>query len=273
MNCNILRKVTLSTRMMSTVSKRLEGKVAIVTASTAGIGYAIAEGLAENGAKVVISSRKEKNVEEALQQLKSKDLEVSGCVCHVAKEGDRTKLLEETLKQYGQLDILVNNAGISPAFGPLLKTTSEQWDKIFSVNVKAGFQFVQEAMPHLQQTNGSVIFNSSMAAYNPIQMIGAYSISKTAILGLVKALASECGPMGIRVNGIAPGVIETQMNEMPLSNDAYREQVLKTIPLNRFGKPSELAGLAVFLSSDEASYITGETIMVTGGVHSRLIEN
>eukprot|EP00111_Clytia_hemisphaerica_P014723 TCONS_00043380-protein len=121
MNCNILRKVTLSTRMMSTVSKRLEGKVAIVTASTAGIGYAIAEGLAENGAKVVISSRKETNVEEALQQLKSKDLEVSGCVCHVAKECDRTKLLEETLKQYGKLDILVNNAGISPAFGPLLK--------------------------------------------------------------------------------------------------------------------------------------------------------
>uniref|UniRef100_A0A7M5U384 Uncharacterized protein n=1 Tax=Clytia hemisphaerica TaxID=252671 RepID=A0A7M5U384_9CNID len=127
MNCNILRKVTLSTRMMSTVSKRLEGKVAIVTASTAGIGYAIAEGLPENGAKVVISSRKETNVEEA--QLRPKGLEVSGCVCHVGKTEDRAKLLELTLKQYGKLDILVNNAGISPAFGPLLKTTSEQCDK------------------------------------------------------------------------------------------------------------------------------------------------
>jgi len=270
MNCNILRKVTLSTRMMSTVPKRLEGKVAIVTASTAGIGYAIAEGLAENGAKVVISSRKETNVEEALQQLKSKGLEVSGCVCHVAKEGDRTKLLEETLKQYGKLDILVNNAGISPAFGPLLKTTSEQWDKIFTTNVKAGFQMTQEAMPHLNKTKGSVLFNSSITGYVPFPMIGAYSISKTALLGLIKALATECGPTGVRVNGIAPGIIETNLSEMLTTTDSISQTILSNTPLGRFGKPSEVAGLAVFLSSDEASYITGETVMVNGGMHARL---
>lgn len=256
--------------MMSTISKRLEGKVAIVTASTAGIGYAIAEGLAENGAKVVISSRKEDHVEHAVKKLKERNLEVSGCVCHVGNDRDRKGLLQKAIDEYGQLDILINNAGINPAFGPMLNTTEDQWDKIFSVNVKAGFLLTQLAMPHLVKTKGSVVFNSSITGYNPFPAIGAYSVSKTAILGMVKALAVECGPTGVRVNGIAPGIIETNLSETLTSTEAISKPLLKTIPLNRFGKPSDISGLAVFLSSEEASYITGETILVTGGTLARL---
>jgi len=259
-----------ASRMMSTVSRRLEGKVAIVTASTAGIGFAIAEGLAENGAKVIISSRRKENVDDAVKKLKERNLEVSGCVCHVGSDSDRASLLEKTLQEYGQLDILINNAGINPAFGPLLQTTPDQWDKIFSINVKAGFMLTQEAMPHLNKTKGSVLFNSSFTGYTPFPAIGAYSISKTAILGMVKALATECGPFGVRVNGIAPGVIETHLSEALTTTESISKTVLNNVPLKRFGQPSDVSGVAVFLSSEEASYITGETILVTGGMPSRL---
>eukprot|EP00111_Clytia_hemisphaerica_P024763 TCONS_00072982-protein len=218
---------------MPVISKRLDGKVAIVTASTAGIGYAIAEGLAENGAKVVISSRKETNVENTLQQLRSKGLEVSGCVCHVAIAEDRQKLLDLTLKKYGQLDILINNAGTSVGMKPFLETTPDEWNEIFATNLQAGFQFVKEALPYLKETKGSVLFNGSMTAYNPLPMMGAYSISKTAMLGMVKALASECGPMGIRVNCFAPGIIETNMSEPATSNKEFCETWTKAIPLGR----------------------------------------
>lgn len=277
--CNqLIRSLNTSTavlglrnlNMSSALHKKLDGKVAIVTASTAGIGFAIAQGLAENGAKVLISSRKQENVDKALEKLKNEGLDVSGTVCHVNKEEDRTKLIHKAVSDYGQLDILVSNAGVNPYFGPMLQTPESAWDKIFDSNVKCAFLLAKEVAPHLEKTRGSMLFVSSILGFNPSQILGAYSVSKTALLGLVKVLAGECAPMNIRVNGIAPGIIKTAFSSTLTETPAISETILNSIPLKRFGTPSECAGTAVFLSSDDASYITGEIISVTGGMQSRL---
>lgn len=252
------------------MGKKLDGKVAVVTGSTSGIGYAIAQGLAENGAKVLISSRKQENVDEAVAALQTKGLTVEGTVCHVSHEEDRKNLIKKAIDEYGKLDILVLNAGINPVFGPLLQTPEKAWDKIFDTNVKCGFLLAKEAAPYLEAAKGSMTFVSSITAFVPANMLGAYSVSKTALLGLVKALAAECAPKGVRVNGIAPGIIKTDFSKALTDTDMISEKLLQDTPLMRFGESSECAGTVVFLSSDDASYITGETIVIAGGMSSRL---
>ncbi|CAF5154753.1 unnamed protein product, partial [Rotaria magnacalcarata] len=169
----------------------LAGKVACVTASTDGIGFAIAHRLAREGARVVISSRKAINVQKAVDKLKEEKLDIHGTVCHVSKSDDRTRLLNETMEKYGKLDILVSNAAISPVFGNILETQESEWDKIFDVNVKAAFFLIKEAIPYLEkQKNSSIVIVSSIAGYSPFELIGAYSVSKTALLGLTKALVN-----------------------------------------------------------------------------------
>jgi len=266
-----LRPILCSLRVYSTMTaKRLDGKVAVVTASTDGIGYAIAQGLAENGAKVVISSRKQVNVDKAVKSLQDLNLDVTGTVCHVGKEEDRKLLFQKAIDVYGQVDILISNAGISPVYAPILQTPEKAWDKIFDINLKSGYLLAQAAAPHIQKSKGSMLFVSSITGYTPFSMIGAYSVSKTALIGLVKALSQECAPMGVRVNGIAPGTIKTEFASMLTETDEVNKMILANTPLNRFGTPQECAGAAVFLSSDEASYITGEIIAMTGGMQSRL---
>lgn len=254
---------------MPVKGNKLHGKVAIVTASTAGIGYEIAKGLAESGAQVVISSRKENHVEDAINKLRAEYLEVKGVVCHVGKESDRKNLMKKTIDTYGKLDILVSNAGMSPYMGPLIDTPESAWDKIFDINLKSGFLLAQEAMPLLKETKGSILYVSSIGAYTPFTQIGAYSISKTAMLGLVKCLAIECAPFGVRVNGLAPGVIKTDFSSA-LHEGPVAKPFLRSIPIGRFGEAAECAGPAVFLSSDDASYITGETLPIAGGMPSKL---
>ncbi|CAI9715434.1 Hypothetical predicted protein [Octopus vulgaris] len=251
---------------MSAVA-RLAGKVAVVTASSDGIGFAIAKRLAEDGAKVMVSSRKAAKVDEAVSSLTSKSLDVAGTVCHVAKPEDRKKLVEETLAKFGGLDILVNNAGINPVFGPVLDTSEDAWDKIFEANVKAPFLFCKDVAPLMEKRGGgSIIFVSSILGYHPEAFLGCYSVSKTALLGLVKVLVPQLNAMNIRVNSIAPGLIDTKFSQM-LKSD---ESILARIPMNRYGTPEECANVVSFLVSEEASYITGETFKVTGGMMSSL---
>lgn len=253
---------------------RLVGKVACVTASTEGIGFAIARRLAREGARVVISSRKSDNVLKAVETLKSENLDIYGTVCHVSKSDDRKRLLEETIAKYGKLDILVSNAAVSPSFGDILQTTESAWDKIFDINVKAAFFLIKEAIPYLeQQKNSSIVVVSSIAAYSPMDLIGAYSVSKTALLGLTKALVNPCSQKGIRINGIAPGVIKTKFSQSLWNSEDVKEN--EPIPfggcaLNRVGTPDECAGTVAFLVSDDASYVTGETIVTAGGMASHL---
>ncbi|KAL4235155.1 Dehydrogenase/reductase SDR member 2 [Mactra antiquata] len=260
-------------RMSSTNASngKLTGKVAIVTASTEGIGLAIARRLGQDGAKVMVSSRKQDNVDRTVAELKDEKLEVSGMVCHAGKPEDRTKLIEQTVSEFGGIDILVSNAAANPAFGPMLDTTEAAWDKIFDTNIKAAFFLCKDIVPYMEKRGGgSVVFVSSFAGYTPMEFLGPYSVSKTALIGLTKALVPQLSGLNIRVNCVAPGVIKTKFSEQLWKNPAVSKMVMQMIPQKRIGEPHEVAGLISFLSSDDASYITGETTLVTGGIPGRL---
>ena len=183
---------------------RLQGKVAIVTAATAGIGLAIAARLGKEGAKIVISSRRKDNVDEALRQLKQQGVDCCGCVCHVGSRDHLKQLVQLTLDTYGKIDILISNAAVNPAAGPVLQTPDAAIDKILEINVRSPIILTKEVAPHLNP-GSAIVYISSYTAFNPSPPIPVYAISKTALLGLTKALAEELGPKGIRVNCIAPG--------------------------------------------------------------------
>ncbi|XP_033340558.2 dehydrogenase/reductase SDR family member 4 [Megalopta genalis] len=249
---------------------RLQGKTAIVTASTDGIGFAIARRLAQEGAKVMISSRKDSNVKKAVEQLQSEGLEVSGVVCHVAKQEDRKNLFNKTKEKFGGLDILVSNAAVNPVFTTFFETPEAAWDKIFEINVKSGFLLMQESLPLLRESkSSSIILISSIAAYQQVTALGVYAVSKTALLGLNNIAAAALVSEGIRVNCIAPGFIKTKFSQ-PLIEGDFHEATVSTIPMRKIGEPDEIAGVAAFLASDDAAYITGETIVAAGGMQSRL---
>ncbi|CAH1992610.1 unnamed protein product [Acanthoscelides obtectus] len=214
--------------------KRLVGRIAIVTASTDGIGFAIAKRLGQEGAKVIVSSRKQQNVEEAVKLLSQEGLDVTGVPCHVAKTEDRKKLFE-VAKQYGGLDILVSNAAVNPVMGEVLDCPEDAWEKIFEVNVKSSFLLAQEALPLLRQSKaGRIIFISSIAGFQPMTLLGAYSVSKTALLGLTKAAAVQLAKENITVNCVAPGVIKTKFSSALTSTQAAQDIALSMIPLNRY---------------------------------------
>eukprot|EP00118_Oscarella_pearsei_P003627 m.15111 g.15111 ORF g.15111 m.15111 type:complete len:256 (+) comp26184_c0_seq2:20-787(+) len=253
------------------VAKRLSGKVAVVTASTEGIGFAIARRLAVEGAKVVVSSRKPEKVARSVEELKKENLEVTGVPCHVGKKDERENLIKKAVEIYGKINILVSNAAVNPVFGPILQAPDEAWDKIFDINVKAAASLTRLAAPHIEAAGGgSIIYVSSLAGLVPFDYLGAYSVSKTALLGLTKAVAKEMGAKNIRVNCIAPGLIKTRFSEAIWSSESIKQQFTESIPLKRIGVPSDVSGLAAFLCSEESSYITGETIVVSGGMQSRL---
>ncbi|XP_050311809.1 dehydrogenase/reductase SDR family member 4 [Anthonomus grandis grandis] len=250
--------------------KRLVGKTAIVTASTDGIGFAIAQRLAREGAKVIVSSRKAANVEEATRKLTQEGLEAKGLVCHVAKQEDRRKLFEEA-KKLGGLDILVSNAAVNPEVGGVLDCSENAWDKIFETNLKASYLLAKEALPLLKESKaGRIIFVSSIAAFQPFNLLGAYSVSKTALLGLTKAAAVQLAQENITVNSVCPGVIETRFSAAITQEGPAREVSLSQIPMGRFGVPDDVSGSVAFLASDDGSYVTGENLVISGGMPSRL---
>ncbi|XP_061620369.1 dehydrogenase/reductase SDR family member 4 [Phyllopteryx taeniolatus] len=249
----------------------LAGKVAIVTASTAGIGLAAARALGERGAHVVVSSRRRAGVDEAVAQLQSQNIRVTGTTCNIGNQGDRERLLQTTLDQCGGVDILVSNAAVNPFFGNFMDTTEEVWDKVMSVNVKAAFLMTKLVVPHMaKRGGGNVVFVSSVAAYQPMQGLGAYSVSKTALVSLTRALAPELAQSNIRVNCVAPGIIKTHFSAPLWQNDDIMDGVKKQMCIKRLGEPDEIGGVVAFLCTQEASYITGETIAATGGIGCRL---
>ncbi|KAG8234298.1 hypothetical protein J437_LFUL014460 [Ladona fulva] len=255
---------------LSTASK-LKGKVVVVTASTDGIGFAIAKRLATDGANVVVSSRKEKNVKEALRKLKGEGLSAEGVVCHVAKAEDRATLFSTAVEKFGGIDILISNAAANPTAGPVLECEESVWDKIFEINLKAAYLLSKEVLPYIKKRGGgSIIYVSSIVGFQPNNLLGAYSVSKTALLGLTKAAAQDLASDNIRVNCIAPGIVKTRFSSPFYENKSAEDIALQKIPMNRMALPQEMGGVASFLCSDDASYITGETIVVSGGMASRL---
>ncbi|CAF0816121.1 unnamed protein product [Brachionus calyciflorus] len=252
------------------MAKRFLNKIAVITGSTEGIGFSIAQRLASEGAKVVVSSRKQEKVTKAVEQLKAENLDCLGVVCHVGKEDDRKKLIEKTVEKYGGIDILVSNAATNPNFGNIFDIDESQWDKLFDTNVKSTFFIIKQAIPYLKQRKDSnVLIISSIAGYSPFQLIAPYSISKTALIGMTKAMAPYCSNLGIRVNCIAPGVIKTKFSQALWNDDKMFNETADCF-MKRVGYSDEVASTAAFLCSNDASYITGETIVCAGGTNARL---
>ncbi|EDL36299.1 dehydrogenase/reductase SDR family member 4 isoform 1 [Mus musculus] len=264
----------MSVRMASSGLTRrnpLSNKVALVTASTDGIGFAIARRLAEDGAHVVVSSRKQQNVDRAVATLQGEGLSVTGIVCHVGKAEDREKLITTALKRHQGIDILVSNAAVNPFFGNLMDVTEEVWDKVLSINVTATAMMIKAVVPEMEKRGGgSVVIVGSVAGFTRFPSLGPYNVSKTALLGLTKNFAAELAPKNIRVNCLAPGLIKTRFSSVLWEEKAREDFIKEAMQIRRLGKPEDCAGIVSFLCSEDASYINGETVVVGGGTPSRL---
>jgi NAD(P)-dependent dehydrogenase (short-subunit alcohol dehydrogenase family) len=245
----------------------LEGKVALVTGGSRGIGLAIARTFAENGAKVAIVSRKQENLDEAKAALAKDGFEVEAFASHVGREGAALALVSEVVQRFGKVDVLVNNAATNPQFGPLVNADDKVFDKTFETNARGYFSLARETAKHLvaRGAPGSFIFVSSTQGILASPMMGVYGMTKAAVISLAKTLAVELGPSGIRSNCIAPGLVETRFASALIANDEIARRWIERAPLRRYGTPDEIAGAALFLASDAASYVTGETIVIDGG--------
>jgi NAD(P)-dependent dehydrogenase (short-subunit alcohol dehydrogenase family) len=246
----------------------LAGKVAIVTGSSRGIGRAIAEGLAAYGARIVISSRKQDACDEVAKAINDQHGErrAIAIAASISDKEALQHLVAETKAQLGRIDILVCNAASNPYYGPMAGISDEQFRKILDNNVVANHWLVQMVAPEmLERGEGSIIIVSSVGGLTSSTVIGAYNISKAADLQLVRNLAAEFGPKGVRVNAIAPGLVRTDFARALWENPEILKRVTSVAALKRIGEPPELAGAAIFLASNAASFVTGQTLVVDGG--------
>ena len=244
----------------------LTNKVAIITGSSKGIGKAIAQGLAEHGAKVVISSRKQEAVDAVAQEFKAAGLEAVGIACHIGDAAQRTALIQKTMEHFGAIDILVNNAAINPYFGPLEASEESVFDKIMDVNVKAPWILSNLAFSSMKERGGGSIINiASVEALHPGFGLGLYSTSKAALLMLTKNQAKEWGQYGIRANALCPGLIQTKFSAALWQNEKLLQKLEKNLPSGRMGQPDEMAGMVILLASDAGAYMTGGVYTADGG--------
>ncbi len=244
----------------------LEGKVAIVTGASKGIGEAIARGLAEFGAKVVVSSRKQESVDAVAENFKKDGLEATGIACHAGDEAQLRNLVSKTVETYGGVDILVNNAATNPVYGPIAEADGGLFDKIMDINVKSCLLLANFCYPVMKSRGGGSVINiSSVEGLKPGLGLGIYSVSKAALLMLTQNQAKEWGRDGIRVNAICPGLIQTKFSAAIWQNEAILKQFEKHLPAGRMAVPNEMAGLAVFLASPASSYCTGGVFTADGG--------
>jgi NAD(P)-dependent dehydrogenase (short-subunit alcohol dehydrogenase family) len=243
----------------------LTGKVAIVTGSSKGIGKSIAQGLAENGAKVVISSRKQDAVVTVAKDFKDKGWEATGIACHIGDKSQCENLISQTMDTYGRIDILVNNAAINPYYGPLEGSDEAIFDKIMNVNVKAPWLLSNLAQAHMKENGGSIINIASVEGIHPGFRLGLYSMTKAALIMMTKNQAKEWGRYGIRSNAVCPGLIKTKFSESLWSNEKLVAGYNQMVPLQRMAEPDEMAGLVMLLASDAGSYMTGGVYVADGG--------
>ena len=239
----------------------LEGKVAVVTGGTRGIGYAIVEKFLENGAQVILFGSRKETVNNALETLRKKYSKVDGFYPKLTDEKELSSVFKQIKDTYGHIDILVNNAGISSKT-KLEDYTEEEYDRVSDLNIKSVFTCSKVILPYLKETKGVILNTSSMVSIYGQPSGVMYPTSKFAVNGMTKSLARELAPFGIRVNAVAPGIIETDMvRSLPKE---MIEPLIQTIPLGRIGKPEDIANAFVFLASDMASYISGIVLSVDG---------
>lgn len=238
----------------------LAGKVALITGASRGIGRAIAETFAREGARVIICGRKQETLDSVAQSI---DADIVPIACHVGRSEDIERLAERA----GPVDILVNNAGTNIAQGPCLTFTDTQFDKMVEVNLKGPYRLIQRfAVGMCDRGHGAIINIASVAGIKPQFESLLYSMTKAALIMMTQSYALELGPAGVRVNAIAPGLIQTALSEYFWKNESRREQFIKRQPISRIGQPQEVADVALLLASDKSSYLTGQTIVIDGGV-------
>jgi len=252
---------------VSVVDFSLEGKVALVAGGSRGIGRACALAFAENGADVVVSSRKLPDLEVVAEEIRARGRKGMAVAAHIAKVEESTNLVEKVKAEFGRIDILVNNAGTNPYSGLLIDAEEWAWDVTMNVNLKGPFllsQLVARVMR--EQGGGSIINTASVGGFRPGGQQGIYSVTKAALIMLTRVMAREWGQYNIRVNAIAPGVIKTRLSEALWKEPAVGEAASRRTALGRLGEVEDVAGAVLYLASDASSYVTGETIIIDGGV-------
>ena len=252
---------------MTSASFDMTGKVALVTGSSRGIGRAIAEAFAEAGARVVVSSRRQDACDRVARAIRSRGAEVAAIACNVSDRDAIDTLVASAVERLGPIDVLVGNAATNPYFGPLLDIEDRAWDKVMSTNVRSNLWLCNRVIPGMaERGGGAVVLMSSIAAFKGDAALGAYAVSKAAEIQLVRSLAVEWGPARVRVNAIAPGLVRTDFARALWEDDARRVARERATPLRRIGEPEDVAGAAVFLASCAGAYVTGQCIVVDGGV-------
>ena len=247
-------------------SQSLAGRIALVTGGGRGIGKAITRRFAEAGAHVVIASRKRENLEATARELDGLPGRIVPVACHVGRLDQLENLVRETERQLGPVDVLVNNSATNIGQGPALDVTDDMLDKMIEVNVKAALRLVRLTVPGMiARGKGAVVNVASIAGLRPQPGGLLYSFTKAGLLMMTRSWAQEFGPRGVRVNAIAPGLIQTDFSEYFWKNEEVMRQLRATQPIQRIGQPEEVAGLALYLASDDAAYVTGQTFVVDGG--------
>lgn len=246
----------------------LKDKVAIITGSSRGIGQATAELMAELGAKVVITSRTLKDCEKAAHQIREKGGEAFAIAGNIRNRENVDTIVESTLNTYGKLDTVIANAATNPHFGPILSADHATWEKTMTTNAESNLWFAQAAAEQLIKNKGSMVLISSIAGLRGNTGLGIYGISKIAQVQLIQNLAQELGPQGVRVNGVAPGLVKTDFAKALWEDPKLLERYEHRTPLRRAGEVEDIASAVAFLASDGARYITGQTLVVDGGLTS-----
>jgi NAD(P)-dependent dehydrogenase (short-subunit alcohol dehydrogenase family) len=244
----------------------LTGRVALVTGASRGIGSAIATALVEQGAVVVISSRKQADLDQEAARINALyPGRATAIAAHAGRPEDLERLVKSVMERFAHIDILVNNAATNPSFGPVLGTDLAAWDKTFEVNLRGVFILTKLVYEAWMETHGGAVVNvSSVGGLRPSLGLGVYNVTKAGVIMLTRQLAREVGS-NVRVNAVAPGLIKTRFAEALWGNEAILDRVLAANPMARIGLPDEVAGVVAFLVSDAASYVNGEVIAIDGG--------
>lgn len=252
---------------MSTALFDLTGKIALITGASRGIGEAIAKLLAEQGAHVIVSSRKVDDCRTVADAIVAAGGKAEAFACHVGNMEDIGAIFQHIRSTHGRLDILVNNAAANPYFGHILDTDLAAFNKTVEVNIRGYFFMSIEAGRMMREQGGGAIVNTaSINALQPGDRQGIYSITKAAVVNMTKAFAKECGPLGIRVNALLPGLTKTKFSSALFADEKISKELMEKIPMRRPAMPEEMAGTVLYLVSDAASYTNGECIVVDGGV-------
>lgn len=245
----------------------LTGKIALVTGASRGIGQSIAELLAEQGAHVIISSRRQEDCEQVARSIVDSGGSAEAMACHIGDLQQIGDIFAKIRDRHGKLDILINNAATNPYFGHILDTDVDAFEKTVDVNIRGYFFMSVEAGKLMRENGGGSIVNTaSITALKPLQMQGIYSITKAAVVNMTRAFAKECAQYNIRCNAILPGLTKTKFAGALFDNEKFYKYAVSSIPMKRHAEPSEMAGSVLYLVSDASSYTTGETLVVDGGM-------